>query len=611
MAKEKKVEIESSVVLKGLLRIINPMKWVLLLAIVFNSLFSLANVTIYGLMKIIMDVLFTDNQEIVQNNDNLDEYLSLFYNFLWDLIKSPTDNVQTIVNLSVLLLSLFVIKNIFKYIGTVFQTKVNLFIVKDLRDKLLEKLTFLPLGYFTKSKQGELISIATNDVEVLNQTIVSSSTNSLRALVEFLTLLIGLILISPYLTMIAIGTSIASVFFINISRKFLKRYSTRMQEAMADFTTTMQETIGGMRIISAFMAQKKAINKFKNSTDFFVKSNLKHRKVFTMVPAFTEFFGIAALCVVLIFGGSEVYKGEMSGSILMTFITMLFALMQPVQIMVTTVSNYQRGIVAGRRVFSVLEQDNIIKDGKINFKSFEDEIEIKNLTFGYENEIVLKDINMRIKKGEKVALVGGSGSGKSTLLDLVIRFYDPIEGSISYDGIELTKFNKASMRQHIGVVSQETILFNDTIANNLRYAKPNATAKEIEDALKTANAFNFVEQLPNGIETEIGERGLMLSGGERQRLSIARALIRNPEILIFDEATSALDSESEMIVQSAINDSLANRTALIVAHRLATILNCDRIFVFDNGEIVESGSYQELLEKNGLFKKLHDIQFNN
>ena len=607
---ETEVNIKTNIVLKGVLKILNPMKWVLLLAVIFNTLFSLVHVAILGLMKIIMEVLFSDSQSNSIQNEDVSAYLEKFYDLVWGLIKSPKDDIQTIINLSILLLSLFVIKNIFKYLGTVASTRVNLHVIKDLRDKIMEKLSYLSLEYFTASKQGKIISIASNDVETLNQTIVSSSTNSLRAFVELFAILIGLLLISPYLTLIAITTSVVSIFFINLSRKFLKRYSARMQEAMADFTSTLQETLGGMRIISADMAQKKAINKFKKNTETYVNSNLKHRKVFTLVPAFTEFFGIAALCVVLIFGGSEVYNGNMSGAILMTFVTLLYALMQPAQIIVNSISSYQKGIVSGKRVFSILQEKNKVKNGNKILEFFENEIVISNLSFAYDNDYVINNINMNIKKGEKIALVGGSGSGKSTLLDLIIRFYDPTNGSIKIDKINIKEFDKSSMRAHFGIVAQETILFNDTIANNLRYAKPDASDSEVIEALKTANAFNFVSKLSKGINTEIGERGMKLSGGERQRLSIARALIRNPEILIFDEATSALDSESEKIVQSAINHSLKNRTAFIVAHRLTTILNCDRIFVFEKGKIIEEGTFDELINKNNHFKKLYDLQFN-
>ncbi len=382
-----------------------------------------------------------------------------------------------------------------------------------------------------------------------------------------------------------------------------------MQLAMADYTSTLNETIGGIRIIKAFNNEDNSIDRFKKDTNKYVLSAIKHKKIIEIIPSVNELFAIIALCVVLFIGGSQVLNNDMPPEKLMLFLFSLFSIMSPISTIFNSLSKFQHCIVAAERIFSIIDNEPTVKSGSIKINSFRDKIKIVNVNFAYNSELVLKNINLEIPKGKKVAFVGASGSGKSTLLDLIIRFFNPTTGEIYIDDINIRELEIASYRNLFGIVSQESILFNDTIENNIRFGLENVTKDEVINAAKQANAYNFIMNLPLGFDTGIGDRGVTLSGGERQRIAIARAILRNPEILLFDEATSALDSENEKIVQDAINSNLKDKTAIIVAHRLATIVDCDEIFVFENGQIVESGTHKELIEKNGVYAKLYHIQF--
>ncbi|MBL7975810.1 MAG: ABC transporter ATP-binding protein, partial [Candidatus Kapabacteria bacterium] len=387
--------------------------------------------------------------------------------------------------------------------------------------------------------------------------------------------------------------------------------ASRMSDANAGFMTTLQEGISGIRIIKAFNGEGIIGKRFRQHSVDYLRNSVKMTRVNDLVPSISEIFVIAALCVVLYVGGDMVFAvpQQMKGAELMTFLFALFAIMSPVNAITSVPSNIQRGLVAAEKVYAVIDQEPTIIDGTQTITSFKENVTFNNVTFAYNTDDVVKNVTLSIPYGKKVALVGASGSGKSTLVDLLIRFYDPKSGTITMDGLDIKNLTLESYRSRFGIVSQEAILFNDTIANNIAFGAKEINQSDIENAARIAYADEFIKHLPDGYNTYIGDRGVMLSGGQRQRIAIARAIAQNPDILIFDEATSALDSESEKIVQNAINNVLENRTAVIVAHRLSTIINADLIVVFDRGVIAEQGTHKELIDMNGIYKRLYTIQY--
>ena len=600
-----------------ILKFIKPFLRLFFISISLNIIFSIFTTLSIAIIKPIFQVLFNDKnvnltQSAVPANLSFFEGIkNKFYDLISNLVTNPNDIFATLINLSILIIVIFILKNFFKYLGSVQSARLEESIVKSIRDKVFRNLTSLSVDFFTKRKEGSLISVITNDVSVVNSTTITSITNVLREGIQVILFLFLLLTISSYLTLIAFSTSLISLLILQVGIKFLRRYATRMQTAMADYTSALQETISGIRVIKAYTLEDSVNKRFTDQTDKYVRSSVKYQKIIALIPSTNELIAIIALCVVLFVGGSQVFKKELGADDLMLFLFSLFSIMSPISIVFGNISQFQRGFVAAERVFDIINQTPSVVTGKEVVTTFNTNIEVKDVTFSYEEINVIKKASFKINKGKKVAYVGASGSGKSTMLDLLIRFYDPTEGQILLDGKDIKNFNIESFRTLFGIVSQDCLLFNDTVANNIRNGLEGATIEQITEAAKTSNSFNFINNLPFGFDTYIGDRGVLLSGGEKQRISIARALVRNPQILIFDEATSALDSESEKIVQEAINQSLKERTAILVAHRLATIIDCDEIYVFDKGEIVEKGNHKELISRNGIYKKLYDIQFHD
>ncbi|HYF02079.1 MAG TPA: ABC transporter ATP-binding protein [Patescibacteria group bacterium] len=598
-------------VLKRSLHFIKPFKGLLFLQITLNSLFAVISVFTIAIVQLIAQVLSAGQPlpaETPKNLSQLDSLKENFFNSVKSLVEAPTQQ-GILVKLSFLIIGLFVFKNIVKYANSLTSLKLEEGIIKNIRDQVFQKLTSLSVDYFSRSKSGHLMSVINNDVGVVNGTTVSSFSTFLREGIQVALYLLLLISLSPRLTAMAFSTSILSLLVIRMATKYLKRYAGRMQEAMADYTSALQETLNGIRIVKAYNAEGSVVTRFKNQTAHYIASSLKHQKVTSLIPAINEIFAISALAVVFYIGGMEVAEGTMRGDELWAFLFALFTIMAPIATVVNTAAGLQRGVVASERVFAVLDEEPLVKSGRTILKDFNDAIEVRNVIFSYGEKPVLKDASFIVEKSKKVALVGASGSGKSTMLDLLIRFYDPQSGDIYADGINIRDLTVDSYRSLFGIVSQEATLFNDTVANNIRFGKPEIPLEDIIRAAKIANAHEFISAMPLGYDTPIGDRGVLLSGGQRQRLAIARALARDPQILIFDEATSALDSESEKIVQSAIDEVLKNRTAILVAHRLSTIINSDEILVFDGGEIVERGTHHELLLQDGVYRRLYDIQY--
>lgn len=581
------------------------------LVIVLNMAFSFLGGLSIAVFKPIIEVITTGKitATLTPNAAPLESVKNWFFFVIQQMVHNPNDLVSTLINLSLLIICIFLLKNIFKYFSSIAAVYLEENIIKSIRDQLFSKLTSLSISYFTRARTGSIISILTNDVNVVNGTTITVISHIVRDITQVLIYLLLLLAISPYLTLIAFSTSFISFLILRYGVKYLRKYAGRMQTAMADFTTVLQETISGIRVVKAYNAEEQTNKAFSSQTSHYVRSAVKYQRIIAMVPSINEMFAILSLCFVFYVGGSQVLNKTMRGDDLMLFLASLFSVMTPIATIFSNITQFQRGIVAAERLFAIMDQQPTVETGSKTISKFIDKLELHDVSFAYNEEHVVRNASLVINKGKKVALVGASGSGKSTVLDLIVRFYDPVTGKITIDNIDTRELQIESYRSMFGIVSQETMLFNDTIANNIRYGYSQASDEEIIEASKVANAYSFISKLPSGFNTFVGDRGVMLSGGERQRIAIARALIRNPYIIIFDEATSALDAESERIVQEAITDSLRDRTAVIVAHRLATIIDCDEIIVFDGGRIIERGSHKELFDMNGIYRRLYDIQF--
>jgi subfamily B ATP-binding cassette protein MsbA len=465
------------------------------------------------------------------------------------------------------------------------------------------------MDFFARKRSGEIISVLMNDVGVLNMSTVNSISQLWRETTTVTIYLAILVMISAKLTVMAILIASIGAFFVRASTSYLRRYAQRMQAAQADYTTTLQESLQGIRIVKGMGLESIMSARFAAQTAQYVRSSLKNTRVIALVPPVNELFGIAAIVAVFYVGGIALGNGEITPSNLMRFLFLLFGLMQPISIIVNVVTTMQRGLVAANNVLAILDQVPAVQSGDKVVSTFTSNIAIDHVTFAYERDTVLKDVSFALPRGQTVALVGASGSGKSTILDLLLRFYDPSAGTIRIDGTDIRDISTDAYRRMFGTVSQETVLFNDTVTRNIALGEATPDIARVEQVARIAHAHEFITAMPEGYQTTIGDRGIKLSGGQRQRLAIARALYRDPDILLFDEATSALDTSSERIVQEAINDVLAGRTAVVVAHRLSTIINADIILVFDQGHIVERGTHTELLAAQGTYAKLYDLQF--
>jgi len=550
--------------------------------------------------------------------DTIKETLSTaFQNFVFS-----ANPAVSLLRICLVILIAFLLKNLLGYLASYLMAYAEEGVTMDIRNTLYRHIHNLSLGYFTNERTGDLISRITNDVSIVNGGVVASLGTLIREpflIIVFLALAISLSWKMTLISLLVFPFSLAI-----ISRIGMRLYKERgvSQERMADIVSVLQETIYGVKVVKAFGMEEFENQKFKRQTKSYLKSILKITRIRNLASPVTEFLSVVAGAVIIWYGGLQVIVDKtLEPSQFLGFLLIIFQIMPPVKELSNVHNRIQEAMAAGKRILDILDTDPYIKDAPdaVPLVEFRNAIEFQNVSFAYERNVkeetngdfVLKNINFCVRKGEVLAIVGPSGGGKSTLIDLIPRFYDPLFGRILVDRIDLRQIKLKTLREKIGIVTQETILFNDTVRNNIAYGLDDCPMERIVEAAKAANAHNFILEMPQGYDTVIGERGVKLSGGQRQRLSIARALLKNPPIMIFDEATSALDSESEILVQDAIERLMKNRTSFVIAHRLSTIRNADRIIVIDKGEIVQEGTHSELIrQKGGLYKKLYEMQFN-
>ena len=533
------------------------------------------------------------------------------------LVKDVLDKIFIEKNMRMLLLiplviaGLFLLKGISYYGQSYLMSYVGNRIVADLREKLYNHLQYLSLSFFTKTPTGVLISRLTNDVALIQGAVSRALTSILMDSFQIICLTAVAFYRDWKLACIgAIVLPLAAIPIIKFGKE-LRKFSIKGQIRMGFITSLLQETISGNRIVKAFTMENYESRRFGAENDQFFRVAMKRQKIRALSSPVIELLaGLGMACVVLV-GGYNVIKGNSTPGTFMSFMAALAFMYRPIKTLSMVNDIVQGGLAAGSRVFELLDTIPEIRDadGAVPLKDISDSITFEHLSFKYEDEMVLKDINLEVKVGEVLALVGMSGAGKTTLVNLIPRFYDVDEGRITIDGRDIRTLTIKSLREHIGIVTQQTILFNDTVRNNIAYGDITRSEGEIVDAAKAANAHDFIEKLPLSYDTIIGEQGVKISGGERQRISIARALLKNAPILILDEATSSLDSESELQVQIALERLMANRTVFLIAHRLSTIRNAHRILVIDNGRIVEEGTHDELLALNRIYKRLYQMQF--
>ncbi len=505
-----------------------------------------------------------------------------------------------------------ILANTFRYMERMVASRLKVDVVRNLRMDIYRNMTRLHIGFFSDQRKGDLISRFTNDVAEVENAVMNSLKFVLKEPVTIIIYFAVLFFISAKLTVFTLlvlpitGGVVAEII------KRLKRRARESQESLGRIVDILDETFSGMRVIKAFNARRFVLGKMDAETGFHRKVNLSIARKNELASPVSEVLGVIIVAGIMYFGGVLVLR-DASGldpEVFIGFLVIFASLIQPAKNFSNGITSVQKGAISAKRIFEVIDAKSAIvsKPGSVELDEFREYIEFRNVSFAYEREPVLKNINLRIDKGRTVALVGPSGGGKSTLADLIPRFYDPGEGEVIIDGRSLKDYDLESVRRQIGVVTQESILFNDTVFNNIAFGLKNAAHDDVIRAAKIANAHDFITEMEEGYQTMIGERGSKLSGGQRQRLSIARAVLRNPSILILDEATSALDSESERLVQEALANLMQDRTAVVIAHRLSTIQHADEIIVIQNGTIVERGRHHDLIERGGLYRKLHEIQ---
>lgn len=600
---------------KQILRFAKPYKSYAILNIISNVFYALfgtlSMISLFPMLK----VLFGNTQPL--NTEPVWEGLSKITNYGEQYLnyfvtqKKAEGSDDVLLFMVVLIVTTFLLKNLFGYLAMFFITFLRNGVLKDMRNELYETTISLPISFYSEKRKGDTMSRISSDVLEIQHSFLSILELIVREPLMILFTIISMFLISPHLTIFVFIFIPTTGFLISLIGKSLKRKSDKVQKEQGFFLSIVEETLSGLKVIKGFNAERLFGDKFKQSTERYYKfsNSLLNRQ--NLAGPTSEFLGITVIAVLLWYGGQMVLQdNSLDPGLFLVYMGLAYNILTPAKAISKASYSVKKGNAAAERVLEILNTTSPLKDSA-NAKvktDFTSHIHIDNISFKYDDELVLKNFNLKVPKGKSVALVGQSGSGKSTIANLVTRFYDVNQGAISIDNHNIKDLTKASLRGLMGLVTQDSILFNDSIKNNILIGKEDASDNDIVDALKIANAWEFVKDLPNGIDTNIGDSGGKLSGGQKQRLSIARAVLKNPPIMILDEATSALDTESERLVQVALENMMKNRTSIVIAHRLSTIQNADQIVVLSKGEIAEQGTHTELLEKNGVYKKLVDMQ---
>lgn len=583
-----------------------------LLATVGNTVFSVINI---AAMIPIVKLLFDESSPTVnvrpQFSLSINYFRDLFYFHFNELILE-SGKIQALYFVCIALVTSFFLSNFFGISAALLQSKIRIPLISNLRKNVFERVSRFDISYFTSYRKGDVISRVTVDVQQVESAIINLFKVFVKEPLLIIAYFVALFTISAELTLYSLAIIPLSGGAISYLTKKLRKRARLSQDALGGLSSILDEVLSGIRIVKAFAARNYVADRFNDTVDHYAKHAYKLTVRQSFARPVSEFLGVSFTSLILIIGGSMVLATDdpLPASSFIGFLVIFSQIITPAKSISNAISGIQRGLVSAERVFELTDSTTKIqnKPNALQVTQINDGFSFNNVSFSYEEETVLNHLNFEIKKGKVVALVGPSGGGKSTIADLVPRFYDPGIGEILLDGTNLKEYHLDALRGMMGIVSQESILFNDSIRNNIAFGKPDATIEEVIEAARLANAHRFIEEMESGYDTVIGERGEKLSGGQKQRISIARALLKNPPFLVLDEATSALDSESERLVQDALFNLMKDRTTLVIAHRLSTIQSADTILVIDQGQIVQKGSHKELVSQEGLYKKLTEMQ---